>query len=110
MFTYQLGAFDRAEPGKSADFNSFSRGCLNRVQSFKATDIHQVRGSEELLLHGRDDVGAAGNDLEVTAVSRQKLHRLADASRPKQLKGRETHCSSPVSIGPAELRRAGSSA
>ena len=67
----------------------------NAVQFRNVADVEHVLGLEQFLPHGRNEVGASGNDSEAV-VFRQQRDRFFERARTQQLELWETQSSPPA--------------
>src|SRR5581483_2353487 len=105
MLPQKLRMLDVGKRGKCANLNGVSVLRTNSLQAGNMADIEQIFRLEELLPHGRNEIGAASNHTDVTNVFSEIADRVFDGARPEQLKGGQAQSSPPTGAS----RRAGSS-
>src|SRR5258708_3154175 len=94
--------------GHRADFHAQTGRHANAVQLFNAPDIHDMAGREQLLSHGRQQIGASGKNLDVAAVAGQMADGFLNVARTQEFENRQAQ-SSPPTFPPWPGRRAGPS-
>src|SRR5579859_57036 len=80
------------------------------MQFLDATDIENKLRLEEALLHRRDKICAAGEDMYLPGMGRKLLDGFSNGARTQQFESGKTQSSPPdsVSASAALVRRAGS--
>ena len=66
--TYEPRILESCKCDQRADLGSVSRNGTDALELFDSANVEQILWREQTLLHRRQQIGAAGNDLDVTCV------------------------------------------
>ena len=64
---------------------------MNAAKFVDAADIHDISRGEELLLHGGNQVSAAGQYLDVAAIARKMADRILEGAWEEKFESRQAH-------------------
>src|SRR5262249_27232109 len=86
-----LRVFDGGKSRACPDLHPGARTHVDAADLLDAPYVHQVGGWEQTLLHRRQQICAAGKNLDVGSVLHQVKHSVLDALRTKKFECRNTH-------------------
>jgi len=103
----KLRIFYGTERNQRTDLGPMSRNGTDRLKLFDATNVEQILWREQPLLHRGHQIGAAGDDLNISRVRGEMLDCVFDAARAQKFECRQAQ-SSPAAGSVAAPERAGS--
>jgi hypothetical protein len=95
MLTQNIGVLDVGERSEGADLNRAVGLLANAFQFRDAADVEHVLRREQLLLHRGQQVGAAGQDANVTGMLGQQCDRFRGGVRTQEFELGEAQSAPP---------------